>query len=137
MEIYNDEPNSLSAIQELRNDAGTLSTRKLQNNPENQQQNVDSPADRHVVKKRRDDESMEDHDSPADRHVVKKRRDDESTEDHVVKKQRDDESMECLFDWLPSDILHDILSWLSITDLLIVARTCVAWSRIVWSCKDF
>jgi hypothetical protein len=56
---------------------------------------------------------------------------------NAVKKRRVDGSTKCLLGRLPEDILHDILSRLSISDLLRARRTCVAWHRIVSSCNIF
>jgi len=41
------------------------------------------------------------------------------------------------FDGLPECLLHDILSRLSIPDLLIARQSCVSWYRIVSSCRIF
>lgn len=43
----------------------------------------------------------------------------------------------CLFERLPEYIVHDILSRLSIPDLLMAGQSCVAWHRIVSLCPIF
>jgi len=43
----------------------------------------------------------------------------------------------CLLDCLPESILQDILSRLSIPDLLMARQSCVAWHRIVSFCPIF
>ena len=55
-----------------------------------------------------------------------------------VKKWRgNDESTECLLDRLPDDIEHDILSRLSISDLLRARVTCHAWDDTISSSHIF
>jgi hypothetical protein len=56
---------------------------------------------------------------------------------NAVKKLRVDGSTQCLLDCLPEATLHDILSRLSICDLLRARRTCVAWHRIISSSNIF
>ena len=113
VEIYDDGPyyknvSREDAIQELR-DGGRLCTRKSDDGSCSEQQSVF-----------RTDEAPSQHDETND-----------------VKKWHVDGSTECLLDCLPEAILHDILSRLSICDLLRARETCVAWHRVVSSCKIF
>jgi len=62
---------------------------------------------------------------------------DETQINNDAKKRRVDGSTDCLLGRLPEDILHDILSRLSICDLLRARLTCVSWHRIVSSCNIF
>ena len=57
--------------------------------------------------------------------------------DNAVKKLRGNESTECLLDRLPEELLHEVLSRLSITELLKARRTCVSWHRMISSCNIF
>lgn len=60
---------------------------------------------------------------------------DQSHINHCAKKRR--VGSYCPFDLLPESILHDILSRLSIPDLLIARQSCVSWHRIVSFCQIF
>lgn len=54
-----------------------------------------------------------------------------------IKKRRVDRSTECLLDRLPEAILHDILSRLSICEVLRAQQICVAWHNMVSSSNIF
>ena len=76
-------------------------------------------------------------DRGSQQHNVDSCEDPRSSTDLAFKKRRHDRSTECPIDSLPEAILQDILSRLSIFDLLSAGKTCVNWHSIVSSCKIF